>query len=109
MFYRLLVVVVLLAFSGCTGLIVDSDGWRGSQKSEFKSILAQDKYLSICNKQSLYKQVLSSNNSKLMSKLLVAYTNNLANGCINMKSFNAFCFTASINNTITRGIIISIV
>ncbi len=89
MAYRLLVVLVLLAFSSCTGLIVDGDGWRSSQKSEFKSILAEDKYLSICNKQSLYKQVLSSNNSKLMSKLLVAYTNNLANGCINMKSFNA--------------------
>ncbi|SHO80386.1 Peptidoglycan-binding domain 1 [hydrothermal vent metagenome] len=89
MIYRLLAVVLLLAFNGCTGLNVDSNGWRESQRSEFKKILAEDKYLSICNQRSLYKQVLGSNDSKLMSKLLVAYSNNLANGCIDMKSFNA--------------------
>ncbi len=38
--------------------------------------------MSICNQQALYRQVKESENSQLMSKLLVAYTKNLANGCI---------------------------
>ena len=45
--------------------------------------------MSICNQQALYEKVKESENSKLMTKLLVAYTNNLANGCIDLKSFEA--------------------
>jgi len=70
-----------MVLSGCVGT-PDAEGWRSSQKNEFLEILKTDKYASICNQQALYETVKESENSKLMSKLLVAYTNNLANGCI---------------------------
>jgi hypothetical protein len=78
-----IIVALLFAFilSGCVGT-PDSEGWRSSQKSEFLKILETDKYLSICDQQALYAKVRHSRNSKLMSKLLIAYTENLANGCI---------------------------
>jgi len=78
-----IVLALLFAFilSGCVGT-PDSEGWRSSQKSEFLKILETDKYLSICDQQALYAKVKQSRNSQLMSKLLIAYTKNLANGCI---------------------------
>jgi len=86
---RVLVSIVFaVLLSGCVGL-PDSEGWRYGQKKEFLSVLKTDKYMSICNQQKLYQKVKSSKNSKLMTKLLVAYTYNLANSCINLKRFNA--------------------
>jgi hypothetical protein len=78
-----IVLALLFAFilSGCVGT-PDSDGWRSAQKDEFLKILDTDKYLSICNQQALYAKVKQSRNSQLMSRLLLAYTKNLANGCI---------------------------
>ena len=70
-----------LVMNGCVG-VQDAEGWRYGQKSEFLTILKTDKYASICNQEALYQKVKASNNSKLMTKLLVAYTNNLANSCI---------------------------
>ena len=85
-------VLVAIAFavllSGCVGM-PDAEGWRSGQKSEFMEILEKDKYASICNQQALYTKVKQSRDSKLMSKLLVAYTENLANGCIDLQSFEA--------------------
>jgi len=77
----LLAIAFAVLLSGCVGT-PDSEGWRYGQKSEFLKILETDKYMSICNQQALYAKVKESENSKLMSKLLVAYTKNLANGCI---------------------------
>lgn len=76
-----LAVVTAVVLSGCVGM-QDSEGWRSSQKNEFLKILETDKYASICNQEKLYAQVKETENSQLMSKLLVAYTKNLANGCI---------------------------
>jgi hypothetical protein len=78
-----IVLAVLFAavLSGCVGT-PDAEGWRSAQKNEFLKILKTDKYASICDQQSLYANVKESENSKLMTKLLVAYTKNLANGCI---------------------------
>jgi hypothetical protein len=78
-----IVLALLFAFilSGCVGT-PDSEGWRSSQKSEFLKILETDKYMSICDQQALYAKVKQSRNSQLMSKLLIAYSENLANGCI---------------------------
>jgi len=78
-----IVLALLFAFilSGCVGT-PDSEGWRSSQKSEFLKILETDKYMSICDQQALYAKVKQSKNSQLMSQLLIAYTDNLANGCI---------------------------
>lgn len=74
-------VLAVVIFSGCVG-IADKEGWREGQKSEFLKILETDKYASICDEEALYSKVKSSQNSALMTKLLVAYTENLANGCI---------------------------
>jgi len=73
--------MLAVIMSGCVG-IPDSDGWRSSQKEDFLKILETDKYMSICDQQALYKQVKETQNSQLMSRLLVDYTKNLANGCI---------------------------
>ena len=75
-----------LLLSGCVGT-PDSEGWHGHQKDEFLNILATDKYASLCDQKALYEKVKQSENSVLMSKLLVAYTNNLANSCIDIPSF----------------------
>ena len=78
-----IVLALLFAFilSGCVGT-PDSEGWRSAQKSEFLKILKTDKYMSICDQEALYAKVKQSRNSQLMSKLLIEYTENLANGCI---------------------------
>jgi len=84
----LLGIVSAFAFVGCSLVdIPDQEGWKPSQKKEFLSILEQDKYASICDKQSLYEQVKRTEDSRLMSRMLVAYTQNLANGCIDIASF----------------------
>ncbi|WP_373029587.1 L,D-transpeptidase family protein [Sulfurovum sp.] len=89
-FMRLILLgVSAIVLSGCGVETPDSEGWRSVQKDEFLEILKTDKYASICNQQALYEKVKESENSKLMSKLLIAYTKNLANGCIDLKSFNA--------------------
>lgn len=77
----ILAALIAAVLSGCVGT-PDAEGWRSAQKDEFLKILETDKYASICNQQSLYESVKESENSKLMTKLLVAYTKNLANGCI---------------------------
>ena len=75
-----------LLLSGCVGT-PDSEGWHGSQKEEFLKILENDTYASLCDQQALYEKVKQNENSILMSKLLVAYTDNLANSCIDIPSF----------------------
>ncbi|TET87146.1 MAG: L,D-transpeptidase [Sulfurovum sp.] len=84
----LLAIAFAVLLSGCVDT-PDAEGWKPSQKDEFLKILETDKYASICNQQALYKKVKQSENSKLMSKLLVSYTQNLANGCIDLQSFKA--------------------
>ena len=77
----LLATAFAVLLSGCVG-IPDAEGWSSSQKNGFLEILETDKYASICDQRTLYKKVKESRDSKLMSRLLVDYTNNLANGCI---------------------------
>ncbi len=81
--------VAAIVLTGCGVETPDAEGWRSAQKEEFLAILKTDKYASICNQQALYEKVRESENSKLMSKLLVSYAKNLANGCIDLESFNA--------------------
>ncbi len=81
--------VSAMVLTGCGVGTPDAEGWRSSQKEEFLTILKTDKYASICNQQALYEKVKESENSKLMSKLLISYAKNLANGCIDLESFNA--------------------
>jgi len=85
---KLWIVIGALLLSGCTG-IVDSNGWSSGNKEAFLKILHEDKYLSICNQEKLYNQIKSASDTKLFTKMFLAYTSNLANGCIDFKSFNA--------------------
>jgi len=84
----LMAVMFAWLLTGCIGT-PDSEGWHYSQKKEFMKILESDPYLSLCNQKVLYQKVRESENSKLMSKLLVAYADNLANSCIDIAAFNA--------------------
>ena len=81
----------LLWLAGCTGgpHIGDANGWSSDQKREFERILATDKYASLCGMEPLYRQYLQSRDTRLLSKLLVGYTENLANSCIDLKAFDA--------------------
>ncbi|RRS30357.1 MAG: hypothetical protein P794_07330 [Epsilonproteobacteria bacterium (ex Lamellibrachia satsuma)] len=83
-----LAVLFTVVLGGCVST-PDAEGWRSSQKSEFLDILKEDRYASICDQGALYEKVRESRDSRLMSKLLIAYTRNLANGCIDLKSFEA--------------------
>lgn len=85
-FKILLVLLGIFVLNGCVG-IPDKEGWRYGQKSEFMDILKTDKYLSICNKRGLYEEVKKTQNSVLMSRMLVAYAENLANSCIDLVHF----------------------
>ncbi len=86
----LLAAVFAVILSGCVGP-VDSSGWHSSQKSDFLKILKEDKYMSLCDQQALYEKVRSGGNTQDMTRLLVKYTDNLANGClVNAKGFNAY-------------------
>jgi len=88
---RILVTVAFaLIVSACTGPS-GPGGWSSGQKSEFLRILKQDRYLSICDQQALYQKVRVNPNPQLMTKLLVNYADNLANGCIaNPEGFDAY-------------------
>jgi len=85
----LLAVVSAAILGGCVGPR-DAEGWSSSQKSQFMKILASDKYASICEQRPLYAKVKQSNNSRQMTKLLVAYTDNLANSCIEKSTLEDF-------------------
>ena len=98
----LLTVLLALLLAGCTGPS-DSSGWHSSQKSEFLNILKTDKYLSICDQQALYQKVKSSGNTQLMTKLLVEYADNLANGClVNAEGFYAYRQKVSVTDIQNR-------
>ena len=84
----LLLVLALFLFTGCIDT-PDKEGWTNKQKKEFLELLKNDKYASICNQKGLYDTIKQNHNSKLMSRMLVHYANNLANGCIDLASFNA--------------------
>jgi len=83
----LLAAAFALLLSGCVGT-PDSEGWHSGQKDEFLRILESDKYASLCDQRALYEKVRQNRDSRLMSKLLVAYTKNLANSCIDIPLFN---------------------
>jgi len=85
----LLAIAFAVLLSGCVGT-PDAEGWRSSQKNEFLKILKTDKYMSVCNEQALYQKVIETKNSKLMTMMLVEYTKNLANGCINMQTIGNY-------------------
>ena len=75
--------------SGCggSGFLGIGGDWSSSQKDEFLQILQEDKYSSVCDMQDMINQYQSTKDDKILSKILVKYTENLANGCIDQESF----------------------
>jgi len=70
----LAVMAFVILLTGCGDLLgPDKEGWKSSQKSDFIDILKTDKYMSICNQKAMSDRVISSENSKLMTKMLVVY------------------------------------
>lgn len=91
--------MALWAFTGCdVAEIADPNAWTSSQKTEFLEILENDKYASICNQQALYAQTKESQSSKQLLQLLVAYSKNLANGCLNVRHSNDYAVYKQIVN-----------
>jgi len=84
----ILAVLAVVLFTGCVST-PDKEGWHYGQKSEFLEILKTDKYLSICKDRGLYEKIRQNPNSVLMSRMLVAYADNLANSCIDLTQFEA--------------------
>ena len=81
---------LLLLLGGCAGPhIGDSNGWSDSQKREFERILAHDEYASLCQLNPLYQQYLRTRDTAILSKILVGYTENLANSCIDIPAYKA--------------------
>lgn len=66
-----------------------SSGWSSVQKSDFIQILNEDKYSSVCDLQPMIQQYKTTKSDKVLSNLLVKYTKNLANGCIEIDKFKS--------------------
>ena len=75
--------------SGCggSGFLGIGGDWSSSQKDEFLQILQEDRYSSVCDMQDMINQYQNTKDDKILSKILVKYTENLANGCIDQDSF----------------------
>jgi len=81
--------VATLLISGCTNLGPRPEGWSYSQQSALLHILETDKYASLCELKPTYEKYLQTKDPKLLNKLLVGYTQNLANSCIDVGAFKA--------------------
>jgi murein L,D-transpeptidase YcbB/YkuD len=91
-FYYCSLVVLGYLISGCAATSFgfrDAQGWRDSQQKDFEAVLATDRYSSLCGLEDLYQQYLQSKDTKILTKLLVGYTQNLANSCIDIRAFKA--------------------
>ena len=76
--------------SGCGGFgSIGSSSWSDSQRNEFIQILQEDKYSSVCDLQPMVAQYQQTKDDKILSELLVKYSENLANSCIDQNAFKA--------------------
>jgi len=89
LYIALTTLLITLFIGGCTSPGLYKEGWSGSQKDELLHILKTDKYASMCGLETTYKLYLKTEDPKLLTKLIVGYTKNLANSCININSFKS--------------------
>ncbi len=84
-------IVSAFIISGCNGLGTtgSSTSWSDAQKSEFMQILQEDKYSSVCDLQPMIAQYQQTKDDKILNQLLVKYTENLANSCIDIPTLKA--------------------
>ncbi len=76
--------------SGCGGLgSTGATNWSDSQRNEFLQILQEDKYSSVCDLQPMVAQYQQTKDDKILNQLLVKYSDNLANSCIDQNAFKA--------------------
>ena len=83
------VLAAALLVSGCTNLGPRPKGWSYSQQSALLHILETDKYASLCDLKPTYEKYLQTKDANLLNKLMVGYTQNLANSCIDVAAFKA--------------------
>jgi len=81
----------LLLLAGCSGVpgIKDANGWKPEDVRSFLSIYEDDKYVSACGLDPLYRQYQTNHDTAILSKMLVGYARNLANSCIDLPAFRA--------------------
>ena len=77
--------------SGCNGLgtTASSSSWNDAQKSEFLQILQEDKYSSVCDLQPMIAQYQQTKDDNILDQLILRYSDNLANSCIDKATFKA--------------------
>ncbi len=79
---------IIALFTGCRGPhFGDTQGWSSSQKRDFESILASDRYASLCELKPLYDQYRSTGNTAILSRILTGYVRNLANSCVDIDAY----------------------
>ncbi len=82
--------LALLILAGCQGTPQMLGGdWSESQRVEFQNILKEDKYASICGLEPMYDAYLKDPKDEVLTQLMMGYTKNLANSCINVAAFKA--------------------
>ncbi len=87
-FLALAATTLLLLLAGCAGPhLGDANGWSDSQRMEFEKVLASDAYASRCQLTPLYQKYLRTRDTAILSKILVGYTENLANSCIDIPAY----------------------
>jgi hypothetical protein len=94
---------MLLLLSGCSGIpgIKDANGWKPSDRDAFLSIYKDDTYASACGLDALYQQYQVNKDTEILSRMLVGYTRNLANSCIDLPAFRASQSSKSARGTKT--------
>ncbi|NPA50891.1 MAG: L,D-transpeptidase family protein, partial [Epsilonproteobacteria bacterium] len=87
-----LLIATTLFFIGCNninGVGSSNSRWSSSQKKEFIEILNEDRYSSICDLTPMIEQYKKTKDEKVLTKILLGYTQNLANGCIDIDYFQS--------------------
>jgi len=81
--------VLAVAITGCVGTpgVMSKPHFSGSQKAELESVLANDKYASMCRLGSRYSGYLKSRKDADLVNILVEYARNLENSCIDLDGF----------------------
>ncbi len=90
--YKILgTIAISIIISGCANIggVGSTNELNSAQKEEFLTILEQDKYSSMCDLNGMYAQYQQTKDDKILSKLLVEYAENLANGCIDIDKFKS--------------------
>jgi hypothetical protein len=83
--------VVAAILAGCsdigTKITKPKSRWSPAQKNEFIEILEEDRYSSVCDLTPMIEQYKETKDEKILTNILIRYTENLANSCIDIDYF----------------------